>query len=172
MLIGIGGVSRAGKSTLAKLIAQALLEKGKSVEIIHQDEWVINEVDLPRIRDKADWETPESIDWPTIKIEIVLSLKQNDIVLLEGLFCFSNSKVLQMMNRKYFVRISKKLFKQRKIEDLRWGGIPEPSWYIEHIWTAYKKFGSPILDKDYHTLSGGRFFDIDQIIKDLEADIL
>lgn len=167
MFIGIGGVSRAGKSTLSKLLNTALTGLQYKVQVIHQDDWVIAEEDLPRIGDKADWETPNSIHWPNLINEVYQAIDSFDVVILEGLFAFNNLELENAMDKKFFLKISKELFEQRKITDLRWGSEPEPQWYIQHIWDAHCSLGIPDLDKNYTILDGSNYFPIDEIIKNL-----
>ena len=47
MIIGIGGVSRAGKSTLAEKLKVHLEKAGKSVDIFCQDEYVKPKISIP-----------------------------------------------------------------------------------------------------------------------------
>ena len=52
--IGIGGVSRAGKTTLSNYV-QNLYPNKKSL-IIPMDEYVHDKEKIPRIKDRIDWE--------------------------------------------------------------------------------------------------------------------
>ncbi len=170
MLIGIGGVSRAGKSTLAKLLAAEFVKINKSVAIIHQDEHVVAESQLQLIRDKLDWEHPSSIDWFGLNQVIQERPKDHDIVILEGLFAFNNNSVNELITYKVFVEISKRIFLKRKQKDVRWGGTPEQAWYMEHIWDSYLTYGRPKLDQSFLCINGARRFDIDRIVKTLSSD--
>ncbi|MEL6252490.1 MAG: hypothetical protein AAFR87_10815, partial [Bacteroidota bacterium] len=60
MLIGIGGLSRSGKTKLAKRVKG--LYKEQKVILLHQDDFVKAEEDIPLIQNHIDWEVPESID--------------------------------------------------------------------------------------------------------------
>ncbi len=170
MLVGIGGPSRAGKTTLARLLEEALIKCGYSVLVVSQDVHVINEDNLPRIREKADWEVPESIDWASLYGVIKTNLDLVDFVIVEGLFCFNNEKIDKLMTHRIFININKDLFVHRKKEDLRWGSQPEPNWYIEHIWKSYQSYGIPDNSKSYYHVSGGKFFDIETITKYVTGD--
>ena len=165
MLIGIGGVSRAGKSTLAKLLAVEFTQTDKTVAIIHQDEHVVAESQLQLIRDKRDWEYPGSIDWPSLNQVIQERLKGHEIVILEGLFAFNNQSINKLFTHKLFVEISKRTFLKRKQVDVRWGGTPEPAWYMEHIWDSYLLYGRPKLDQSFLCINGAWRFDIVSIVE-------
>ena len=166
ILIGIGGVSRSGKTALAKRLAAELqAKKNLSVHIIHQDQCVIPESQLPLINGKADWEHPVSIDWSQLNLRIDQGLQSYDIVIVEGLFAFYVRSIVERMNIKIFLEISKPLFIERKREDLRWG--LEPDWYIEHIWEAYLSYGRPSLSSEYACFNGARDIDVGQLLKEI-----
>ena len=166
ILIGIGGVSRSGKTALAKRLAAELQTKEKpSVHIIHQDQCVIPESQLPLISGKADWEHPVSIDWPRLNLLIDQGLQSYEIVIVEGLFAFYDQAIVERMNIKIFLEISKPLFIERKREDLRWG--LEPDWYIEHIWEAYLRYGRPSLSSEYVCLNGARDIDVRGLLDEI-----
>lgn len=163
ILIGIGGVSRSGKTALAEMLARELKAKKKLlVQIIHQDQCVIPESQLNLINGKADWEHPVSIDWPRLNLLIDKGLQSCNIVIVEGLFAFYDKAIVERMNIKIFLEISKPLFIERKREDLRWG--LEPDWYIEHIWEAYLRYGRPSLSSEYACLNGARDIDIRELL--------
>ena len=61
MIIGIGGVSRSGKTWLAYKISE--LFQHKSILVINQDEYVFDVEDIPKVRGETEWECPESIDF-------------------------------------------------------------------------------------------------------------
>ena len=48
MIIGIGGVSRSGKTSLAILIKNILEKKGESVIILSQDNYVFPDSKIPK----------------------------------------------------------------------------------------------------------------------------
>ncbi len=164
MIVGIGGVSRAGKTTLANLMAKLFLARGKSVSIIHQDEYVNEESALPRIQDRLNWEHPSSIRVKDFRDAIKNAKEQNDLVIAEGLFCFYDSTLTDLMDRKILVTISKETFLERKKEDLRWGSEADPVWYMEHIWDSYLKYGQPATD-DYFTIDGNQYFDLITVVQ-------
>lgn len=163
-LIGIGGISRAGKSTLSHLLSDQLSELGYSVLVISQDDYTIPTQQLTKIKDKPDWELPSSINWSRLNMHVEYSLNQYDFVILEGLFSYANTALMELFDKKLFVEISKNKFIDRKKDDLRWGVSPEPEWYIEHIWQSYLVYGRPSLSEDYKVLNGSQYFDVKHIL--------
>lgn len=160
MIIGIGGVSRSGKTSLAILIKNILEKKGESVIILSQDNYVFPDSKIPKIKHRIDWERPESIDFQRFKDDILLKSKAFQHVITEGLFGFYDADINALFDARFFVQIHKNTFLKRKSEDKRWGF--EPKWFIEHIWKSYLKFGRTILenaDVDVLILSGEHPFD-------------
>ena len=160
MIIGIGGVSRSGKTSLAILIKKILEQKGESAIILSQDDYTFPESKIPKIKNLVDWERPESIDFQRFKDEILLKSKAFQHVITEGLFDFYNADINALFDARFFVQIHKNTFLKRKSEDKRWGYVPK--WFIEHIWKSYQKYGRTILDNadiDVLILSGEHPFD-------------
>lgn len=138
MIIGIGGVSMAGKSTLARSLKEKFSDK-KTI-IFCQDDFVLPQHNIPKITDKVDWERPESIDFDTYAATILNFNVTHDIVFAEGLFAFYDFRLRAIYDKKIYIHITKDLFLNRKSEDLRWG--PEPEWYIQHIWDSFLEYGN------------------------------
>lgn len=137
MIIGIGGVSTAGKTTTANKIRK--LFPGLRVSILCQDDFVKLVDEIPRIQDRVDWESPDSIDHKRFKQAILAEKQHSDLVIAEGLMIFYHHEVNVLFDKRIFVSIDYQLFKQRKLLDNRWGH--EPAWYIEHIWKSYERYG-------------------------------
>ncbi|MEP7322016.1 MAG: hypothetical protein ABI761_08850 [Saprospiraceae bacterium] len=161
MLIGIGGVSRAGKTTLAIKLKNRL--KGKTIGILNQDDFV-KKNGLPVIKGHIDWEHPDSLNWEDLRSAIKKSKKIYDITIVEGLFAFHDKKINSWYDHSFFVHIQKELFFKRKLKDLRWGR--EPDWFILHIWKSYFKYGQLPLDiRNVLWIEGDIPTDLNQIIK-------
>ena len=148
MIIGIGGASRSGKTSLALSIQKNLEDQGQTSIVISQDTYIFDEKDIPKVRDRIDWEHPESIDFEGFKDAILHARATFSHVIAEGLFCFYDRDIVNLFDKKYFIDISKDTFLKRKSEDTRWGF--EPAWYIEHIWKSYLKYGRNILENPHN----------------------
>lgn len=161
-IIGIGGVSRAGKTSLAERIPSFL--QGRRCIVFHQDDFVSPEEKIPLIRDRIDWESPQSLDLEKFKISIIQATLSHDWVIAEGLMAFYSKDLVQLYDKKMFVSISYETFLARRKKETRWG--EEPDWYIQHVWDSYQKMG--ILnnsDENVLSLNGEKPFD-DQDIRD------
>lgn len=169
MLIGIGGVSRAGKSTLADLLTKQFLSQGQSVKTLRQDDYPVDEALLPMVRDRRDWEVPQSIDHEAFWTDTRIALKDCDIIIVEGLFCFYDRRLTEVMDKQLLVEITQPTFIKRKSIDLRWGSSPEPDWYIDHIWQQYLIHGLPNSAEGIYRVDGENYFNLIDILQHLEA---
>lgn len=161
MIIGIGGVSRAGKTTLANRLKRHFEEQGKSVSVFCQDEYVKPTISLPKVEGVPDWERPSTIKWDKLLRDVQKS--ESDVKVIEGLFSFYPASLRSEYDLKIFVEIEKDTFKQRKSEDVRWE--EEPEWYAEHVWRSYLKYGQMKGDKqEYIPVSGEKEIELKEIV--------
>lgn len=170
MIIGIGGVSRAGKSTLSELLQKRFEQIGKSTAIIEQDKYINKVEDIPKIRDRTDWESPLSINFVKFKKAILAAAKKHDHVIAEGLLVYHDLGLNKIYDKSIFIHIPKTVFIERKKIDLRWGSTPEPRWYMDHIWSSYRSYGRENLPADHLKISGKQKFDLDKVM-DFLVDI-
>lgn len=137
MIIGIGGVSNAGKSSLAKQLQRAL--SPVSIAIICQDNYTIPTNKIRKTGDHIDWEAPQSIDFKAFRTAISEAGKSHDHVIAEGLLALFDNETTALYDKLIYLKISKETFFNRKQLDLRWG--KEPEWYIKHIWQSFERYG-------------------------------
>lgn len=137
MIIGIGGASRAGKTTLAEWIRKQF--PYLKTQILCQDDYVFPTRFIPLIQDRVDWEHPDSIDHEAFRKAIIAEAKSNDLVIVEGLMVFHDKLTNALYDKILLVEIDYDTFLERKNHDHRWGH--EPDWYLEHIWESYQKYG-------------------------------
>lgn len=166
MIIGIGGISNAGKTTLAEKIKAHYADK--SVKILCQDDFAKPTPNIPRINDHTNWEIPDSIDFDKFYIQILEESKKYDIVIDEGLFVFYEERLNKLYDKAIYLSISKETFIKRKKLDLRWG--KEPNWYIEHIWESHHQFFEKIQQrKEAFQVSGELSTDLQAIFDYLDG---
>lgn len=145
--IGIGGVSRAGKTSLSNYI-KSLYPK-KSTFLIEMDNYVRNEKDIPKVKNHTDWEHPISVDFDKIKVAIETARENFDIVITEGILIFYADELNKLFDKRIFINVPKTVFYKRRREEERWGN--EPDWYLDYVWESYQKYGK-LKDSDNNTL--------------------
>ena len=133
--IGISGASRSGKSELAEQIQAQLESVGKKSLVIGQDDYCIPKEQLPRIKDRYDWEQPESIDWDRLHAVIDEAKPKYDVVIIEGIFVLDDQKLLECYTTLVELEISHETYWERRKRETRWG--LEPDWYIQYVWDYY-----------------------------------
>jgi len=138
MILGIGGSSNSGKSSLANKLLKYYRTLDIKVEVLCQDDFVLRRNELSSINNHADWEVPSTIKIDEFILAVKEANKNNDIIICEGLFAFWFTDLNKLYNKKIFLKIDKQTFIERKTKDLRWG--KEPKWYIEHIWESHLKY--------------------------------
>lgn len=167
MIIGIGGVSNAGKTTLAKKLKESL--PALKVSILCQDDFPVSRDEIPKVNDHLDWETPESIDMNRYLDKVLKEAKNNDLIIAEGIFAFYDERIVKHYDKKIFLTISKETFWNRKSKDFRWG--KEPEWYMEHIWKSHLRCKSEkAMDNDTLILSTEHSIDVDSLLNKLEIE--
>jgi len=139
LIIGIGGVSRSGKTTLARQLIP--FYEGKNTVILSQDDYVMAGYHAPLIHGLLDWEHPGSIDFTRLRHDFFSIKPYVDVLIVEGLFAFYDEQMTAHYDRKIYIQTDYLTFSERKRSDTRWGQTPD--WYIDHIWNSHQKYGIP-----------------------------
>jgi len=160
MIIGIGGISNAGKSRLASRIKSYFSEK--KVAVLCQDDYVFPKEKIPLIRDHIDWESPKSIDFMKFENAVHEAIASNEIVIIEGIFAFHYKSTCELMDKCLFLTLDHRFFFMRKNNDLRWG--KEPDWYIEHIWNSHLKYSKNNIPDNSMVIKAGKDIDIQKVV--------
>jgi uridine kinase len=161
LTIGIGGVSRAGKSTLASLLETYLEDRYSKVKIICQDDFVVEEKSMPIIDGQLDWDHPDSIDWDRLLKAVQKAKNSFDLVIVEGIFTFYKQELAQLYDLNLFLTIRKETFMERRREEERWG--EEEDWYLKHVWQSYLTYGLPSVP--VIELEGSNMWVMDNVIE-------
>lgn len=164
MIIAIGGVSTAGKTTLAQQLRDHFHNK-KTITLC-QDDFVKPVDQLPSINGRIDWEHPDSIDHDRFLNTIIAESKENDIVIAEGLLIYWFQPVCKLFDKRLFITIDYPTFVKRKARDNRWGH--EPEWYIEHIWKSYLEYGQVEKVSSILQIDGNKHILLQPVINYLE----
>lgn len=139
-IIGIGGVSRSGKTHLSHDIVWHYRQQGKRAIAIRQDDFVRLNDQIPTINEEINWEIPESIDYSLIIKALEFFSENFDILIIDGHLIYADKKLVNMIDVPFLLKTSEETFYRRKADDTRWGTIPK--WFINHIWDAFKHYGA------------------------------
>lgn len=142
-IIGIGGVSRSGKTHLSHDIVWHYRQQGKKTIAVRQDDFVKLNCNIPKINDEINWEIPESIDYPLIIKTLNFLTAYFDIIIIEGHLIYADKLLVEIIDTPFLLQTTKGTYNRRKADDTRWGNIPK--WYVDYIWEAFEKFGSQSL---------------------------
>ena len=164
IIIGIGGVSRAGKTTLAYKIRD--LYPKQKIRFVHGDDVVKAVKDIPMIKGITDWECVESFDYEKI-IKKINGDDDSDIIVCEGILIFHNIDLIKLFDKKIIVEINKDCFYERKSNDDRWGY--EPDWYIDYIWKSYiRNYAGIKNNEDFLKINGKVPFEMEEVKRFLD----
>jgi len=133
MIIGIGGMSRSGKTSLALQIAAHF--NHNSACVLSLDDYTFPEKDIPMINDMLDWDHPESIDFDKFYLDVYDNSKEYDLVLAEGFLIYLHTPLRKLFDKKICVTVSREEFESRRKEQ-----YDEPPWYRDHIWDSYYRY--------------------------------
>jgi uridine kinase len=158
MIIGIGGMSRSGKTTLAHQIA-AGYTKG-TVVVLSLDDYAVPKKDIPMVRDMIDWEHPESIDFDRFYLDVFDAGHQYDLVIAEGFLIYLHEPLRNLFDKKICVIITKEGFERRRREQ-----YVEPQWYLDHIWDSYYRYQGRYEEVCDLVLDGERALDSDSVLR-------
>lgn len=163
-LILIAGVSRSGKSSLAKDLCSKLED---SVHL-DQDEFVKPIEEIPIIQDRTDWETPESIDWKKWKSAIDRALQSYSYVIVEGIFSLGDLELIQKASITILLSLEKEEYLRRRQKETRWGD--EPEWFLEHVWESHLKHHNPFKIEPDIEISTYTPANLQQVLFQLESN--
>ncbi len=163
-VIGIGGPSQAGKSTLASELGRKL---AVPMVVIAQDDFVRPVKEIPMIRDRVDWETPDSIDQRKMHEAIEAALSIGTTVIVEGIFAFSFPWLNAIYDLSLKLQVDRTTFLHRRRLDRRWG--EEPDWYLQYVWKAYATRDDPLPNPGMELDQGYQLEEVLQFIRHHEG---
>ena len=156
-LILISGISRSGKSSLASQLSTQL----KHCTIFSQDEHTLPENMLPKIKNRIDWEKPETVDWSKLNRRIDQPANSSEYIICEGIFAFCSHALLAKAHFTIAIDIPKASFFKRRRKEDRWGF--EPEWFIQHVWNSHLRYHNPYVIKPDLTLNGTKPFNTEKV---------
>ncbi|MEO0554925.1 MAG: hypothetical protein AAF149_17090 [Bacteroidota bacterium] len=161
MIIGIGGCSRSGKSTIAVALADEL----QNSTILSLDNYAFPEKNLPVVHNRHDWEIPEAYNFDRLIAEIEKLKIDYSVVIVEGILVFYDVRLARMFHKRILMQIDKSTFLVRRKQEVRWGS--EPDWFIEYVWSSFLKYGLPKDLGCYQLVNGKTQIDMNRLLSEL-----
>eukprot|EP00029_Vermamoeba_vermiformis_P013513 TRINITY_DN8435_c0_g1_i1.p1 TRINITY_DN8435_c0_g1~~TRINITY_DN8435_c0_g1_i1.p1 ORF type:complete len:293 (-),score=39.64 TRINITY_DN8435_c0_g1_i1:75-953(-) len=172
-IIGIGGSTRSGKTTLSRALFNHYSHQNNiAVYHIGQDAY------FKTIKPKHsfgtlsfdNWECPEAMDFDQFYNAIVHTkdearekIRTNEqykeaIIIIEGFLLFHEERITNLLDVKYFLAIPKQLCHERRLKaNTKWK-FPEPhfeEYFALLIWPGYVRFNKRVcLMNDVHVIDG------------------
>ncbi|KAL3866375.1 hypothetical protein ACJMK2_043678 [Sinanodonta woodiana] len=155
LLIGISGTTNSGKTTLAI----QLVQKIPGCDIIHQDQYFVTPGDrrleyVPEVN-HHNWEAYSALDMDKMTYDVKARKKLLEkshgsgpvILLVEGFNFYGYHPVAALMDKKYFLKVSRDVCLERRRK--RTYNPPDPPHYFEKVvWPMYEKHLKDIEDQD------------------------
>jgi uridine kinase len=136
--IGIGGISRAGKSTLVKKLCSIY-----NVQSIHFDKFLIAPIEKYDDNIKEiinDWEDPACYNIEKFK-EMLSDLKEETIrekriFIVEGFLIYSRRDISDILDCRLLLDVEKEIARDRRKKTKDY---PSDYYYDEYIWKGYQQ---------------------------------
>jgi uridine kinase len=169
MIIGIGGVSRSGKSVLSGFLKKQF--GSKCIEL-HLDNYAKDSSHydfftrypvfyLSKIHKRFNMEHPNIIDFDRLYDDIFRSSQENEIVIAEGFLITYDARIKNLLDKYVHILVSKNTFVQRRLKDFKHSNV----WYANHVWDSFMKYGTNYKDLDHIIIDGDNEIDIQTILK-------
>jgi uridine kinase len=168
MIIGIGGVSRAGKTSLSRYLKDRLHKKAAE---IHLDDYIKESSHwdffskhpyfyLCKIHKVFNMEHPNTYDFNQLYEDIVKCMEENEIVIAEGFLITYDARIKSMLDKYIHITLSKNIFTQRRMKDFR-----SNLWYANHVWKSFMKRGNNYSDLNHIVINGDREIDMQTVLR-------
>eukprot|EP00158_Paraphelidium_tribonemae_P003766 Partr_v1_DN26356_c1_g1_i1_m43472 putative nicotinamide riboside kinase len=113
LVIGVGGASCSGKSSVSSLLADRLSKVGgvSAVSVMHQDDYFHCQSDIPvTAQGLQNWDCPAAIrssDFRAAVIGEMEALDQNGgVLIVEGFFLFADDRLVELFDISFLLHVS------------------------------------------------------------------
>ncbi|CAF0733835.1 unnamed protein product [Adineta steineri] len=141
-IIGLGGITCSGKSTMCSELSKYLSTRYNKVRVIDLDSYARDENDPNHVHltelNHKDWESLTSlhVDQFVSDIKSVINDNSNDILIIEGFIISSIDEIKSIFNLSYYFDLDFDECRQRR--NRRTYNPPDPLDYFDkHVWPSY-----------------------------------
>lgn len=168
MIIGIGGISRSGKTSLSRFLKNELHKKTAE---IHLDDYIKDSSHwdffirypvfyLSKLHARFNMEHPNTIDFNRLYEDIVRCEEEYEVVIAEGFLITYDSRIKKLIDKYIHIALSKNIFTQRRTKDFKTN-----LWYANHVWTNFMKHGTNYEDLNHIILNGDDGIDTQSVLR-------
>ena len=169
MIIGIGGISRAGKTSLCKILRKEF--RYKTAEV-HLDDYIKESSHwdffmkfpvfyLCKLHKSFNMEHPDTIDFDRMYADIISTSLENDIIIAEGSYVNYDTRIRGVLDCYIHVSLSREVFTQRRMKDFK----QTNRWYANHLWNSFMKYGTYYSDLKHMVIDGDTEIDTEAVLK-------
>lgn len=166
MVIGIGGISRAGKTSLSR----ALNKTCNNSIVLHLDDYIKETAHwdlftrypffyLSKLHRTFNMEHPNTIDFTRLYKNIIDGTRQHEVVIVEGFLITHDTLIRNLLDKYIHIRLSKNIYMQRRMKDFN-----SNKWYANHAWNSYIKYGNHYADLEHMIVDGDKELDVREVI--------
>jgi uridine kinase len=114
-VVGIGGVSCSGKTTVTNLLKKLLPADTLFIDF---DSFYIP---TSKLKDKnTDWESPEHFRYEDFLSELDRAKREHDgLIIAEGFLIFYDERARELFDKRIFIDLPEEIIKQRRIDRKR-----------------------------------------------------
>ena len=139
MIIGVGGPTRAGKTSTAAWYADLCRERGYTVRVISQDDYSRKRL-APVLPDgRRNYEVPQATDWRSFHRAVAAARRTCQITIVEGFLLFHDPPA--SFDLGVFIEISQDESRRRRCVEAR-GHKQSPQFFDAYTWPSYLRFGT------------------------------
>ena len=138
MIIGVGGPTRAGKTSTAAWYAEICRERGYTVRVISQDDYSRKRL-APVLPDgRRNYEVPQATDWRSFHRAVAAARRTCQITIVEGFLLFHDPPAAFDLG---VFEISQDEAQRRRCVEA-WGHKQSPQFFDAYTWPSYLRFGT------------------------------
>nr|XP_039256976.1 nicotinamide riboside kinase 1-like [Styela clava] len=146
-VVGIGGVSNGGKTTLAEGLGRCLENEEFNVTVIHQDIYFKEEKDVP-LHESGEfgrWDEMIAFDMDTMVkdvkniIEKMKNTEKSSVLIIEGILIFNHRELNSLFNMRFVFTLTKEEAKKRRLTR-EYEPSDTPNIFEYHVWPMYIQY--------------------------------